>query len=114
MTYARLFPTMQQVYGMDVHEPHRNDVNLYRRYAGMASSCQPSPSGGLTFNGAYKRTMLAQQSAFTVDNTIQITTPFVAKSAVDVYVNYYLKGRRGRMAPSPNDVNLYRRYAAGM
>lgn len=112
MSYARLLPTMQQVYGMELHEPSRHDLNLYRRYAGMASSCQPSPSGSQTFSGAYKRMMLAQQSAFTIDNTIQITTPFVSKSSVDVYVHYYLKGRRGRMSPSTNDLSMYRRYAA--
>ena len=114
LTYARLLPSMHKVYGMDVHEPARNDVNLYRRYAGMAGSNLPasSPPEGQTPT-AYKRLLLAQQSAFTVDNTIQITTPFVAKTSLDVYVNYFLKGRRGKLTPNPSDLSLYRRYAAG-
>lgn len=113
LTFARLLPSVKQVYGTDIHAPHRTDINLYRKYASMAvSSCvQPDPSSSKA--STYKRLMLAQQSAFTVDNTLQVTTPFVAKSSLDVYFNYCFKGRKTRLSPSPNDLNLYRRYTSG-
>ena len=112
LTFARLLPSVKQVYGTDIRVPNRNDVSLYRRYASMAtSSCiQPDPSSSKFTT--YKRLMLAQQSAFTVDNTLQVTTPFVAKSSLNVYFNYCFKGRKSRLSPSPSDLNLYRRYAA--
>lgn len=102
---------MREVYGTDMRSPGRSDIQLYRRYAGMASTSSTPPDVTGT-PCAYKRMMLAQQSAFAVDNTLQVTTPFVAKSALDVYVGYFLKGRRGRVTPSPRDTDLYARYAS--
>ena len=110
LTFSRLLPTMKQVYGSDVRSPNRTDVNLYRRYAGMASSCKlDHPSGKQQVN-TYKRMILAQQSAFAVDNTLQVTTPFVPSSSLDVYLTYVYKNK-GRLAPSLKDGDLYHRYA---
>jgi len=109
-TFSRLLPTMKEVYGSAVHSPNRADINLYRRYAGMASSCKlEHPSGKQQIN-TYKRVILAQQSAFAVDNTLQVTTPFVPNSSMDVYLTYVYKNK-GPLAPSVKDRGLYHRYA---
>ncbi|KZS16333.1 polyphosphoinositide phosphatase [Daphnia magna] len=113
LTFAALLPSMKEVYGTDIHPPHRNDIGIYRKYANMAiSSCiQPDLPSGKT--ATYKRLMLVQQSAFTIDNTLQVTTPFVGKSSLDVYFNYCFKGRKCPLSINPSDLNLYRRYASG-
>ena len=109
LTYSRLLPSMKQVYGMDLHSPHRNDINLYKRYAGMASSCKAEPSNK---NWIYRRMVLVPKSAFTVDNTIQVTTPFVDNSSLSVYFKYAFQGGKSCISTSQFDLNLYRRYAS--
>jgi hypothetical protein len=115
ITFADLLPSMKQVYGTDIHVPHRNDIAIYRKYANMAvSSCvQPDLSNANGKTSTYKRLMLVQQSAFTIDNTLQVTTPFVGKSSLDAYFNYCFKGRKCPLSINPSDLNLYRRYTSG-
>jgi len=107
LTFTRLLPTMKQVYGTSVHPPNRNDVILYKRYAGMASSCQPDPRNK---DGLYKRLMLIPKSVFSVDSTMQITPPYVNKASSDMYSSYVDKSGKTSISPSYNDIGLYRRY----
>ena len=113
LTFSSLLPSPKQVYGTDIHLPSRHDTNLYRKYAAMAVSSCIQPESSHSQISSYKRLMLAQQSAFTVDNTLQVTTPFVGKPSLDVYLNYCFKGRKSRVSPTPSDLNLYRRYTSG-
>jgi hypothetical protein len=114
ITFTDLLPSMNQVYGTDIQPPHRNDIAIYRKYANMAvSSCVQSDLPNGKASTTYKRLMLVQQSAFTIDNTLQVTTPFVGKSSLDVYFNYCFKGRKSPLSINPNDLNLYKRYTSG-
>jgi hypothetical protein len=114
ITFTDLLPSMKQVYGTDIQPPHRNDIAIYRKYANMAvSSCVQSDLSNGKASTTYKRLMLVQQSAFTIDNTLQVTTPFVGKSSLDVYFNYCFKGRKSPLSINPNDLNLYKRYTSG-
>lgn len=113
LTFARLLPAMKQVYGCDVRSPNRTDVNLYRRYATIASSCKLDQPSAKQQVGTYKRLILAQQSAFAIDSTLQVSTPFVATSSMDVYMSYvYIMKKGGRLSPSVKDGHLYKRYAS--
>ena len=109
-TFAHLFPSMKNSYGVDVHAPKKKDILLYKKYARMASCSFPSASNKMTTAAAY--TKLVQQSAFSIDNTLRVTTPYVAKRSLDCYMNYTIKGKSGRLSPSHSDTNLYRRYAS--
>jgi len=108
LTFAHLLPTMKQVNGCSLHAPSRNGVALYKRYAGMASSSQPNTQNK---DGFYKRLMLIPKSVFSVDNTMQVTSPYVSKASRDMYSSYIRKGSKTSILPSYNDIGLYRRYA---
>lgn len=110
LKYQQLLRSMKEVYGANVSKPSAKDVHLYRRYASMASSAAPSQSKETS--KTYKRLMIPQKSAFTVDNTLQVTTPYVAKSSLDVYIGYFMKGKSGKVVPAPKDSSLYRQYAS--
>lgn len=108
ITFQRLFPTMKSAYGVDIRAPHKNDIIMYKRYTRMATSSNPNL---YKISPTTKYLMLVQHSAFTIDNTMQVTTPYVAKSSLDVYINYVYKGRKLSKSISSSDVQLYRRYA---
>lgn len=99
---------MKQVYGCSVQTPNRNGVALYKRYAGMVPSCQPDARYK---DGLYKRLMLLPKSVFSVDNTMQVTPPYISKSSLDMYSSYVCKGGKTSISPSHNDIGLYGRYA---
>ena len=109
-TYSQLFPPMKSVYGVDVHPPSKSDLMLYKKYARMASSCYPNPNSKSSTTAKYLK--LVQQSAFTIDNTLRVTTPYVARTSLDVYINYCHTNHKGAPRPSPTDISLYRRYAS--
>lgn len=105
VTYMHLLPSMKQVYGVDIRTPSHKDIHLYRRYASMACSSTSKT------NTTSKRVMIPQKSAFPVDNTLQVTTPFVGKSSLNVYIDYWMRGHK--VAPSSSDALLYRKYVTG-
>jgi len=117
LTFARLLPTMKQVYGSSIHPPPRNGISLYKRYAGMASSCRQqelhssSSSSSSNGGGVYRRLMLVPKSAFSVDNTLQVTPPYVTSASLDIYKDYVDRGVKMAVTTSVSDSNLYRRYA---
>ena len=108
---------MKQVYGSSIHPPPRNGISLYKRYAGMASSCRQqelhssSSSSSSNGGGVYRRLMLVPKSAFSVDNTLQVTPPYVTSASLDIYKDYVDRGVKMAVTTSVSDSNLYRRYA---
>lgn len=92
---------MKEVYGVEIRNPSHRDIHLYRRYAAMACSSQSKTN-------TYKRVMIPQKSAFPVDSTHQVTTPYVGKSSLNVYIDYLMKGQK--VGPSQEDALLYGKY----
>ncbi|XP_069675113.1 polyphosphoinositide phosphatase isoform X2 [Periplaneta americana] len=108
ITFESLFPSMRQVYGMEIQHPKKSDILMYKRYVLIGRCALKSEKG----TGISKSVKLIQQSAFSLDTSFQVMPPKVNRASREIYRQYVEKGTRGASEPSPTDLMKYQKYAS--
>lgn len=105
ITFETLFPPMRQVYGMEIENPKKADIAMYKRFALLGSHANsiesPQPS---------KSVRLIQQSAFSLDSSVNVTPPRVSRQSIEIYKQYVNRGKFGATDPSPTDLMKYQNF----
>ncbi|XP_049833832.1 polyphosphoinositide phosphatase isoform X1 [Schistocerca gregaria] len=105
ITFETLFPPMRQVYGMEIENPKKADIALYKRFAmlGLHANNVESPQPS-------KSVRLIQQSAFSLDSSVKVSPPRVSRPSVEIYKQYVNRGKFGATDPSPTDLMKYQNF----
>ncbi|XP_074642005.1 polyphosphoinositide phosphatase-like [Tubulanus polymorphus] len=105
-----LFPTMKETYGVEIAEPHKQDVILYKRHyqIGVSAVVEPEERNGKKV--ASKGTTLIHKSTFPMDSIYHVTPPTVSRQSKDVYNDYLMIGINGPKNPSKRNMALYQQY----
>ncbi|XP_063228141.1 polyphosphoinositide phosphatase isoform X5 [Bacillus rossius redtenbacheri] len=107
VSFESLFPSMRQVYGMEVGPPSRQDVSLYKRFVAIGHTASEQ--------GAERRAVrplrLLQRNVVSLDTSAQVAPPRPSLEALQVYQRYVQRGTRGASEPSPSSLVVYQRYA---
>ncbi|KAJ9595423.1 hypothetical protein L9F63_013382, partial [Diploptera punctata] len=108
VTFESLFPSMREVYGMEIEVPKKSDIYMYKRYV-LIDRCANKPEKLMSFTKTVK---LIQQSAFSLDTSFQVLPPKVNKASQEIYRQYVERGTLGASEPSPTDLMKYQKYVS--
>ncbi|PSN50035.1 hypothetical protein C0J52_03285 [Blattella germanica] len=92
VTFESLFPSMRQVYGMEIQQPKNSDIHMYKSIA--------------------KNIKFIPQSAFSLDSSYQVQPPRVNRASQEIYRQYVERGKLGATEPSPTDLMKYQKYVS--
>ncbi|XP_014670628.1 PREDICTED: polyphosphoinositide phosphatase-like isoform X2 [Priapulus caudatus] len=110
------FTSMKSRYGVEIKNPEKVDISLYKRYVGIGdNACQPAVKEGEQLsqesrNAQSKVTTLIRKSAFSLDSSRHVTPPTVNRQARDIYRIYVARGKTGAQVPSRGTTALYEQY----
>ncbi|XP_015601524.1 polyphosphoinositide phosphatase isoform X2 [Cephus cinctus] len=105
VSFENLFPSMKEVYGMQLEYPKRSDITLYKRFVLIGKNATHS------MDYTKLKSRLLQQTSFRDTVTAKITIPVVKDTSISIYEQYVNRGKVGGSVPSPTDMNLYDKYA---
>ncbi|PNF18467.1 Polyphosphoinositide phosphatase [Cryptotermes secundus] len=108
ITFEALFPSMRQVYGMEIEHPKKSDILMYKRYVLIGRSAMKNDKG----SGIPNTVKLIQWSAFSLDTSFQMMPPKVNRTSQEIYHQYVERGRLGASEPNPTDMLKYQRYVS--
>lgn len=108
ITFETLFPSMRQVYGVEIKHPKESDIRMYTRHVLIGRSAMEADKGP----SISKTVKLIQKSAFSLDTSFQVMPPKVNKSSQEIYQQYVERGRLGASEPSSEELMKYRKYVS--
>jgi len=110
ISFQELLPTMSQVYGMEPKSPNEWDLELYNRYAYLASTSRPKKYRD---RSRKQENLWKPQSPFVAnDSSKEVTVPCVTQAAKSLYESYVQSGRVGPPCPSKETMEVYSKYIA--
>jgi hypothetical protein len=107
ITFVSLFPSMRQVYGVEIKHPKESDIRMYTRHFLIGRTAMETNKGA----SISKTVKLIQRSAFSLDTSSTVMPPKVNKSSQEIYHQYVERGRLGASEPSSLDLIKYQNYA---
>lgn len=121
VTFEMLLPSMAVTYGVEVIEPAKSDISLYKKYEYLGK-CLSQPDVPTHRRRSFKTSELTssptrsvkliRQSAFTLDSSENVSPPTVNRKCKDVYRVYVQRGLVGAGLPAHQDMVVYQRYVA--
>jgi hypothetical protein len=115
LSFESLFPSMKQVYGMELSTPPAADLQLYRQATSVSREAGPLPVRRVS------TTTLPHPLARPFDRGAPCPVPVhdyekqllkpVSEKSMEIYKRHILVGEKGAQKPSPASMELYRKYA---
>ncbi|KAJ2949841.1 hypothetical protein O0L34_g11156 [Tuta absoluta] len=99
---AMLFPAVQRNTRVLLGVPSKRDMLVYKRYVNIEKRSNPKYASDI-------HVVLTVNSAFTIDSSVDVIPPTVARSARDVYQSYVMRSAGRVLVPQPN-VDMYQKY----
>lgn len=105
ISFETLFPSMNQVYGLQPACPKRNDLILYKKFVFIGKSASSKKD-------YYKlNSKVFGESSFASVGQSNLHALEPSNNSLSIYEQYLKKNESGGFMPNPNDMNLYERFA---
>ncbi|CAG9859794.1 unnamed protein product [Phyllotreta striolata] len=108
ITFKALFPSMKEVYGMELKSPSDKDIQVYKKYVEMGRRVPYIANKSFFESISDKQQCVKDLSS---DSCFQVTPPKVSTESIEVYKKYIEIGKKGGFMPKTNDIKIYERYA---
>ncbi|XP_044594224.1 polyphosphoinositide phosphatase isoform X1 [Cotesia glomerata] len=112
VSFEALFPAMKEVYGVELENPRRSDLVLYKRFVMIGRNT----AGVKEHTSSIQRAKMVQQVTFpdvvnlSRKKTESFKLPKVDDTSVSIYEQYVQRGKNGGFIPNPTDMILYEKY----
>ncbi|XP_057340189.1 polyphosphoinositide phosphatase isoform X2 [Microplitis mediator] len=112
VSFEALFPTMKEVYGVELENPRRSDLVLYKRFVMIGRNA----AGFKDHSTSIQKSKMVQQATFpdvvnfSKKQVDYFKLPKVDDTSVSIYEQYVQRGKNGGFIPNPTDMILYEKY----
>lgn len=106
--FQTLFPSMDQVYGMEITDPKKSDMAIYKKYVLTGKKANGTVNSNVSL---VTIDQLQRKPCFGTDSSFEVKPPVVSQKSIRMYERYIETGKNGGFEPSADDMAKYEKFA---